>query len=52
MGAYRELRKLPRGVSIADEFDERVEATRAAADEGEFDLYIAAQGGANVPRDS
>ncbi|HGH4617979.1 TPA: replication endonuclease [Enterobacter bugandensis] len=52
MGAYRELRKLPSGVSIADEFDERVEAARAAADEGEFDLYIAAQGGANVPRDS
>ncbi|MCS2163260.1 replication endonuclease [Scandinavium sp. H11S7] len=52
MGAYRELRKLPRGVSIASEFDERVEAARAAADEGEFDLYIAAQGGANVPRDS
>ena len=51
MGAYRELRKLPRGVSIADEFDERVEAARAAADEGEFDRYIAAQGGANVPRD-
>ena len=25
---------------------------RAAADEGEFDLYIAAQGGANKPRDS
>lgn len=52
MGAYRELRKLPRGVSIASEFDERVEAARAAADEGEFDFYIAAQGGANVPRDS
>jgi large subunit ribosomal protein L30 len=52
MGAYRELRKLPRGVSIADEFDERVEAARAAADEGEFDRYIAAQGGANVLRDS
>ncbi len=52
MGAYRELRKLPRGVSIADEFDERIKATRAAVDEGEFDLYIAAQGGANVPRDS
>ncbi len=51
MGAYRELRKLPRGVSIADEFDERVEAARAAADRGDFDLYIAAQGGANVPRD-
>ncbi|MGG7448800.1 replication endonuclease [Kosakonia oryzendophytica] len=52
MGAYRELRKLPRGVSVADEFDERVEAVRAAADNGDFDLYIAAQGGANIPRDS
>lgn len=52
MGAYRELRKLPRGVSVASEFDERVEAARAAADYGDFDLYIAAQGGANVPRDS
>ncbi|UAK21187.1 replication endonuclease [Kluyvera sp. CRP] len=51
MGAYRELRKLPRGVSIASDFDERVEAARHAADEGEFDLYIAAQGGANVKRD-
>ncbi|ENV9335846.1 replication endonuclease [Klebsiella aerogenes] len=51
MGAYRELRRLPRGVSIADEFDERVEAARAAADGGDFDLYIMAQGGANVPRD-
>ncbi|HAV9393808.1 TPA: replication endonuclease [Escherichia coli] len=48
---YRELRKLPRGVSIADEFDERVEAARAAADSGDFALYISAQGGANVPRD-
>lgn len=52
MGAYRELRKLPRGVSIASEFDDRVEAVRAAADEGEFDLYILAQGGANMPRDA
>lgn len=51
MGAYRELRKLPRGVSIASDFDERVEAARAAADEGEFDFYIAAQGGANIKRD-
>ncbi len=52
MGAYRELRKLPRGVSIASDFDYRVEAARVAADEGEFDLYIAAQVGANKPRDS
>ena len=52
MGAYRELRKLPRGVSIASEFDDRVEAVRAAADEGEFDMYIIAQGGANMPRDA
>lgn len=51
MGAYRELRKLPRGVSIASEFDDRVEAARAAADGGDFDLYITAQGGANQPRD-
>ncbi|MBI1467907.1 replication endonuclease, partial [Escherichia coli] len=36
---------------IADEFDERVEAARAAADSGDFALYISAQGGANVPRD-
>lgn len=52
MGAYRELRKLPRGVSIASEFDDRVEAARAAADGGDFDLYIIAQGGANMPRDA
>lgn len=52
MGTYRELRKLPRGVNIAAEFDERVEAVRASDDKGEFDLYIAAQGGTNVPRDS
>lgn len=52
MGAYRELRKLPRGVSIASEFDDRVEAARYAADKGDFDLYIIAQGGANMPRDA
>ena len=51
MGAYRELRRLPRGVSIASEFDELVEAARAAADGGDFAAYISAQGGANVPRD-
>lgn len=52
MGAYRELRKLPRGVSIASEFDDRAEAARAAADEGDFERYIIAQGGANMPRDA
>lgn len=52
MGAYRELRKLPRGVSIACEFDDRVEAARAAADEGDFERYIIAQGGANMPRNA
>ncbi|HEM8719548.1 TPA: replication endonuclease [Enterobacter hormaechei] len=52
MGAYRELRKLPRGVSISCEFDDRVEAARAAADEGDFERYIIAQGGANMPRDA
>ncbi|WP_236547297.1 replication endonuclease [Enterobacter roggenkampii] len=52
MGAYRELRKLPRGVSVACEFDDRVEAARAAADEGDFERYIIAQGGANMPRDA
>lgn len=52
MGAYRELRKLPRGVSIASEFDDKVEAACAAADAGEFDQYIIAQGGANMPRDA
>jgi len=51
MGAYRELRRLPRGVSIASEFDELVEAARAAADGGDFAAYISAQGGANIPRD-
>lgn len=50
--AYRELRKLPCRVSIADGFYEHVEAVRAAADQGEIALYIAAQGEANVPRDS
>lgn len=51
MGAYRELRKLPRGVSIANEFDDHVEVVRAAA-EGKFDLYIIAQGGAKIKRDA
>lgn len=51
MGAYRKFHKLPGGVSIASDFDDRVDAARAAADEGEFDFCIAAQGGANVKRD-
>ncbi|MGV8924792.1 MAG: replication endonuclease [Ewingella sp.] len=51
MGAYRECRRI-RGVSLTTEFDELVEAVRAAADAGDFAAYIAAQGGANVPRDT
>ncbi|UZX94729.1 replication endonuclease [Yersinia ruckeri] len=52
MGAYRECRSQSlRGISLAESFDERVEAVRAAADAGDFATYIAAQGGANVPRD-
>lgn len=49
MGAYRECRRV-RGVSLADQFDEMVEAVRVAADGGDFAAYIKAQGGANVPR--
>ncbi|TBL63356.1 replication protein, partial [Hafnia alvei] len=52
MGAYRECRRQSlRGISIADSFDESVEAVRAAADGGDFAAYIEAQGGANVARD-
>lgn len=50
MGAYRECRCI-RSVSLASDFDELVEAVRAAADAGDFAAYISAQGGANVPRD-
>jgi len=50
MGAYRECRRI-RSVSLASDFDELVEAVRAAADAGDFAAYISAQGGANVPRD-
>jgi hypothetical protein len=49
-GAWRECRKI-RFVSLAEEFDERVEAVRAAADAGLFADYILAQGGPNVARD-
>src|SRR5471032_456628 len=51
MGAYRECRRI-RGVSLSVEFDELVEAVRAAADAGDFAAYMEAQGGANVPRDT
>ncbi|CAI1630574.1 replication endonuclease [Serratia entomophila] len=49
-GAWRECRKI-RSVSLADKFDETVEAVRAAADAGDFAAYILAQGGPNVARD-
>ncbi|KFK93354.1 MULTISPECIES: replication endonuclease [unclassified Serratia (in: enterobacteria)] len=52
MGAYRECRAdCLRRISLAEIFDERVEAVRAAASAGDFAAYIAGQGGANVPRD-
>ncbi|MFT2789509.1 replication endonuclease [Serratia sp. T13T92] len=52
MGAYRECRAdCLRWISLAESFDERVEAVRAAASAGDFAAYIAGQGGANVPRD-
>ncbi|QDW33738.1 replication endonuclease [Yersinia sp. KBS0713] len=48
MGAYRECRSHTlRGISLAESFDESVEAVRAAADTGDFAAYIAAQGGTN-----
>jgi len=50
-GAWRECRKI-RFVNLAEEFDESVEAVRAAADAGDFAAYILAQGGTNVPRDA
>ncbi|CNL74310.1 phage replication protein [Yersinia aldovae] len=46
MGAYRECRHI-RFISLAESFDETVEAVRHAADEGDFAAYIAAQGGTN-----
>lgn len=49
-GAWRECRKI-RSVSLAAEFDDSVEAVRAAADAGDFAAYILAQGGTNVSRD-
>ncbi|MGQ8845208.1 replication endonuclease [Serratia sp. TSA_7] len=52
MGAYRECRAAClRHISLAESFDERVEAVRAAASAGNFAAYMAGQGGANVLRD-
>ncbi|HIE4239390.1 TPA: replication endonuclease [Serratia marcescens] len=52
MGAYRECRAAClRHISLAETFDERVEAVRAAASAGNFAAYMTGQGGANVPRD-
>jgi hypothetical protein len=50
MGSYRECRRI-RSISLAETFDEEVEAVRAAADAGDFMAYMSAQGGANVPHD-
>jgi len=50
MGSYRECRRI-RSISLTETFDEEVEAVRAAADVGDFMAYMAAQGGANIPRD-
>lgn len=52
LGQRNEITDIMRHYALKEDGDERVEAARAAADEGEFDLYIAAQGGAKVPRDS
>ncbi|EOG8260418.1 replication endonuclease, partial [Yersinia enterocolitica] len=46
MGVYRECRRI-RSISLAETFDEIVEAVRHAADEGDFAAYIMAQGGTN-----
>ena len=45
MGAYRECRAAClRHISLAETFDERVEAVRAAASAGNFAAYMAGQG--------
>ena len=49
-GAYRECRRLPRGVSIAEKLGEVAERVRAAADLGRFDEYIMSQGGPCIRR--
>ncbi|WP_213993929.1 replication endonuclease [Sodalis sp. dw_96] len=50
MGAYRECRRI-RKTQLNDNFDDAVEAVRAAADSGNFAAYIELQGGANIARD-
>ncbi|MBV2189009.1 replication endonuclease [Providencia rettgeri] len=49
-GAYRECRRLPRGISIADKLGDVAERVRAAADQGKFDEYIMSQGGPCIRR--
>ncbi len=49
-GAYRECRRLPHGVSIADKLGDVAERVRAAADQGKFDEYIMSQGGPCIRR--
>ncbi|SUC35264.1 Bacteriophage replication gene A protein (GPA) [Providencia rustigianii] len=49
-GAYRECRRLPRGISIADHLGDIAERVRAAADEGDFFNYVMSQGGPCIRR--
>ncbi len=49
-GAYRECRRLPRGVSISDKLGDIAERVRAAADEGDFFNYVMSQGGPCIRR--
>ncbi|WP_404824045.1 replication endonuclease [Providencia stuartii] len=49
-GAYRECRRLPRGVSIADQLGDVAERVRAAADGGDFFEYVMSQGGPCISR--
>ncbi|WP_122096173.1 replication endonuclease [Rahnella sp. Larv3_ips] len=49
VGAYRECRRI-RHISLACQFDTRVEAVRCAADSGDYAAYIHAQGGIHIGR--
>lgn len=49
-GVYRECRRLPRGISIADKLGEIAERVRAAADNGDFFEYVMSQGGPCIRR--